>query len=222
MTLPRTPGVYLLTNTVTGVVYVGSAVDLLKRWLTHKSDLVHGKHHNPRLQASWQKHGPEAFTYTVLEMVPDGRNRISLLAAEQRWLDYYRVGTDESTYNAMTVAGSHLGRKRSDETRARLSAAATGRKHSPEVLAKLRAAKLGRKLSPEHIEKIAAKNRGRKLGPMPEWHRQVYRKLLPEQVRELRRLRSEGWIFRSLARRFGISISTTQRICRGESYFSVV
>ena len=50
----------------------------------------------------------------------------------------------------------HLsGRKRSDETRAKISAGRTGKKHSTETRAKMSAAHKGRKFSDDHKRKLS-------------------------------------------------------------------
>lgn len=80
---PTISGIYRITNTVTGNVYIGSAQRVNVRWNSHHYLLRRGDHHSPRLQHEWNKYGPEAFTLEVVEEVdPAG-----LLDAEQRWLD---------------------------------------------------------------------------------------------------------------------------------------
>lgn len=61
-------------------------------------------------------------------------------------------------YNKCPVAGSPLGRKDSEETRAKKSRALKGRKQSPQVLA----ARLEGVRSPESREKISKAGKGRK------------------------------------------------------------
>lgn len=63
------------------------------------------------------------------------------------------------------------GRKASDETRARISAAKKGIKPSPEQVAKSAASRRGLKRSIEAIENTAAANRGRKYPKVAEWNR---------------------------------------------------
>ena len=215
--IPTSPGIYMITNTANGYFYVGSARNLRKRWADHRSYLKKQRHHNPHLQAAWNKYGAGAFAFSVLEVVPDLGG---LLVAEQRWLDHYQAAIRRDCYNFLPTAGSHLGRKRSAETRARLSAANTGKKHSDEAKAKMRAAKLGRTLTAEHKAKVAATSTGRKYIRTEEWKAQ-YRKLSVEQVREFRQLRAAGWSLPRLAAYFGIGFSTAQRIASGESYQGV-
>ena len=93
-------GVYSIENTVTGSVYVGSAVDVSARWRAHRSSLsTHGKS-PPKLQRAWDKHGPAAFKFSVLEVC----EKAVLLATEQRWID-----TLAPRYNTRKTATSNLG-----------------------------------------------------------------------------------------------------------------
>lgn len=63
-------GVYKITNTNTGLVYIGSSGNIKKRWKEHKGYLNLEKHANGHLQNSWNKHGEEVFKFEVLEKVP--------------------------------------------------------------------------------------------------------------------------------------------------------
>jgi len=43
-------GIYKIRNKQNNKVYIGSAVDIKKRWRDHKWNLKENKHHNPHLQ----------------------------------------------------------------------------------------------------------------------------------------------------------------------------
>jgi hypothetical protein len=58
-----------------------------------------------------------------------------------------------------------LGRKHSEETRAKMSAAHTGKPKSAEHAAKVGASHKGRKLSANHIEKLSAAHKGKIISP---------------------------------------------------------
>jgi group I intron endonuclease len=59
--------VYRIRNIVSGKFYIGSSSNLYERWRTHRQQLRSGKHSNHHLQASWLKHGEEAFKFEILE-----------------------------------------------------------------------------------------------------------------------------------------------------------
>lgn len=159
-----------------GRFYVGSSVDLRRRQAAHSTKLASGKHRNPIVQSSYDKHG--VFEFTVLKLCsPD-----QVLVFEQALLDEHF--NDPKCANIAPTAGNSLGIKRSAETRAKVAAANIGRKLSPEHRAKIGAAHRGRKRPPFTAEwrakigeasrnrppasaetraKIAAKGRGRKV-----------------------------------------------------------
>lgn len=60
---------YEITNTVTGMGYVGITKDRVKkRWWAHKKDLKTGKHGNHWLQRAYDKYGAGAFEYKVRQI----------------------------------------------------------------------------------------------------------------------------------------------------------
>jgi len=79
-------GVYVIQRRDTGDSYIGSSYRVNARWYAHKRALRLGIHHSPRLQATWNKHGEEAFTLRVLEECP----RETLLEREQEYLTAFR------------------------------------------------------------------------------------------------------------------------------------
>src|SRR5512147_1108046 len=79
-------GVYLIRNTVSGAVYVGSTGSSFRqRWHEHRSALRRGVHANIHLQRSWLKYGEGAFIFEILvvcshnEDIPD---------CERAWLTW--------------------------------------------------------------------------------------------------------------------------------------
>lgn len=71
--LPRTSGVYRLTNMKTAESYIGSSGDMLQRAHGHCALLNCGKHDSLALQRSFFEHGHEAFRFEVLELVGESR-----------------------------------------------------------------------------------------------------------------------------------------------------
>ena len=58
--------VYRIVNTESGTYYIGSSTNLYERWRTHRNKLRAGTHPNPKLQASWKKHGEGKFSFVIL------------------------------------------------------------------------------------------------------------------------------------------------------------
>lgn len=153
-------GVYSILHAASGKSYVGSAVHLAKRHAQHQRMLRAGKHHNVKLQRAWDKYGEGAFVFKVLEHVPE---RADLLKREQAWID----GLDAVAkgFNLTPTAGSILGLKFTDESRQRMSLAATGKPKSPEHVANVAASLKGRKMTPEQCQKMRDAKLGKTFGP---------------------------------------------------------
>ena len=67
--LKVTSGIYLIRNTKTGFIYIGSSQNIEKRFNQHKSNLARRKHDNRHLQNSVNKHGIENFTFSIIYKV---------------------------------------------------------------------------------------------------------------------------------------------------------
>lgn len=158
MSLPNSPGIYCITNIKNGKFYVGSAVNLRKRWCQHRCQLSNNCHDNPKLQRSWNKHGEQCFVVSVIEHLESSDNQIE---REQYWID--ELDVVRRGYNLCPVAGRTSGIKRSEETKKLLSDIAKKRGISPEHRIKLGMAMRGRKLSPEHIAKVSNALKGREV-----------------------------------------------------------
>lgn len=166
---PTDIGVYVIRNIVSGRVYVGSAGSqcsgggFKKRWRKHISDLSKGIHHSPALQLAWVKHGPEAFTFSVLELVAaDGekaRTKALLLDCEQRHIDALQAVREG--YNCSPTAGSRLGVVDRPEVKAACAERARARLAIgiPGFIV------LGSKVTDEAKAKISAAHKGKKRSP---------------------------------------------------------
>lgn len=155
-------GVYLIVNTTNQKVYVGSSVNIHARWRGHKKSLRQGTSPCVKLQRAWNKYGESAFSFQVLESVSPRKDL--LIEAEQRWIDIYDASN--KGYNTLCKAYSHLGAKRSDESRKRLSDAIRKRFQDPATKQRLRDAAKRRgvseaflkaekpSISPEKLQKM--------------------------------------------------------------------
>jgi group I intron endonuclease len=173
-------GIYNIYCTVNGKQYVGSSNDIQRRWGEHRRDLRAKEHHCPHLQNAWNKYGENAFIFNVIEHVIGTLTREGLIKTEQIWID--ANWPDELLFNSRSKAESNLGRKVSEETRKKLSAALMGRPSplkgiplSEEHRKNVSLAKLGKPQGPRSEEtrkKISVTSTGRKKGPMSEAQRQ--------------------------------------------------
>lgn len=159
-----TIGLYKITNTVNGKYYIGSSKEIEKRWLCHKGKLNNNTHENVHLQASFNKHGVNAFVYEIVKELPEDTTRESLFAHEQELFD---SSTDEEwntkMYNIRKVADCKTG----DTSIGHLiSAGLKKRWLDPEFRAYMEQHK--RKdytVSEETKQKISKGNKGKKQSP---------------------------------------------------------
>lgn len=130
-------GVYSITNTLNGHVYIGSAVNISRRWSQHTLLLNRNCHHSGHLQNAWNKYGSDNFEFTVLEYCEIDY----LTRCEQFYID-----SEYPAYNMSPTAGSNLGIKFSVEARANMSEAhlgKSGRKHTEATRLKISEAHKG-------------------------------------------------------------------------------
>jgi group I intron endonuclease len=152
-------GIYKISCLANGRCYIGSAKNIVSRFIEHRKTLRAGNHSNRHLKFAWNKYGKDAFTFYVLEYccIED------LLSREQFFIDEHtkEMGWD-NLFNINPIAGSCLGCKRSDETRKKISLMNTGRKHTDELKQKLSQIHKGRKQTTEWIAKRMAAHVGSK------------------------------------------------------------
>jgi group I intron endonuclease len=153
-------GIYQIRNTVNGHCYVGSAINIHKRWGEHKRALKQNKHYNFHLQSAWNKYGADSFKFSILETCFS----FVLIFREQHYMNLLKPA-----YNLSPAAGSPLGIKRSPEHCKKNSEARKGNKnllgyrHTAETKAKMaenRILSLGA-FSPEARAKISAAQKGK-------------------------------------------------------------
>jgi group I intron endonuclease len=185
----RVSGVYAIVNLATGRRYVGSSVDIPRRWREHLHRLRHNQQPAEAFQREWNEQGEAAFGFVILETVEGGKD--ALVAREQFHIDattdLYNVSRRAGTgprdgfkhcpESVAKMVASRAGYRHTPESRARISAARKGKscpKHnaalrgrtpSLETRAKMSAARKGVPRSPECIAKSAAARRGRPHAP---------------------------------------------------------
>nr|YP_009722256.1 hypothetical protein [Morchella importuna]QGN66658.1 hypothetical protein [Morchella importuna] len=163
-------GIYRWTNKYTGDTYIGQSINLSARfihyfntsYLTSKKQLI--------ISRALIKYGYSGFSLEILEFC----EKSDLLEREQYYLDLLKP-----EYNILKIAGSSLGFKHSEDTKAKISkslkgiyvgknSALFGRVHSEETKALMSIKKLGdknhnfgRTLSEETKELIRLRAQGR-------------------------------------------------------------
>lgn len=162
-------GIYAIKNRFNDKVYIGSSINIPKRFCQHKSVLIHGKHHSDRLQKSWNKHGENGFDFVPLFIC--SKNLLNFY--EERTIKGFDSSNPSKGYNlSLIIDSKHY---HSEATRKKLSQNHTGilnsrfgatlsqahkaklswvgRHHTVETKQILREKNLGKKQSPETIYK---------------------------------------------------------------------
>lgn len=154
-------GIYQIINRVNGKQYIGSAINLKRRWAAHLRYLRRGLHYNQHLQRAFDRSGEAAFSFSVLEYL---ERASQLIPREQYYLDTYLP-----EYNVSPTAGSLLGFRHSKESCKKMSEAHKGERNhnygkhlSAETRAKISTAHTGKSLSEEHRRRIGVAGRGKR------------------------------------------------------------
>lgn len=118
-------GIYKITNKTNNKVYIGSAIDIKKRWRDHKWHLKENKYHNSYLQSSYNKHGLNKFEF-IIEVECSIND---LLNEETKIIKHYDAYNNKCGYNVNDPEHVFLGRKHTKETKLKLSIQKKGNKN---------------------------------------------------------------------------------------------
>lgn len=158
--LTRSSGIYVITSSINGKIYIGSASNLLLRKEQHFSKLEKGKHENIHLLNHYNKHGIDSLWFGIIEFCPKEK----LIEIEQWYIDNWKP-----EFNILKIAGSTLGLKWTDEGKERSSKAKTGIKNPAYGIPKTKEMKerisntlKGRIFSEETRRKISESHKYRK------------------------------------------------------------
>jgi group I intron endonuclease len=188
-------GLYVITNTQNGRVYVGSTKRFFRRFYSHAYELETQRHSNRFLQADFNKCGADAFRFDVLEVL-DGpketlheREEMWLAAVYDRGVNCYNLIDRAVSRDGSENRRPRVGVKRgpmSEETKRKISEANSG----------VRNGNYGKRRenfrhSEETRHRLSEMQRGIVRGPMSEEHK---RKIGDAQRGELNhRFGKEPW-----------------------------
>lgn len=135
-------GIYKILNCKNGKFYIGSSIDIERRFAQHKKALNTGTHNNSHLQSAWNKYGENNFQFLVLEEVDDVND---LRERETYYLKSTNCTNADIGYNLLNDTNIGLGVRASVEVRKKISSACSGtkngnygRKHTEEELVRIR------------------------------------------------------------------------------------
>lgn len=157
--------------------YVGWARIPGRRYKGHLRDARNGR--DKTRCGFWKRSLLAAGVLPVMTVIESGTGS-GYVAAERRWIAYYRSLCGGKLTNLTDGGDGTLGYQMTPDQRAKISAARRGTKATPAARAAMSAAHLGYKHTPDQTAKIAAANRGRH---QPEEERAKRRKpRAPEAV----------------------------------------
>ena len=96
-------GIYAITHIESGKQYIGSSLNIERRFRQHRYDLKNKTHQNRKVQNAWNKYGQDAFRFHILDYVEDENE---LLTWEQQWVD-----SISPFYNIRKKVDTNRGRK---------------------------------------------------------------------------------------------------------------
>lgn len=129
-------------------IYIGSSVDISKRWKYHLLSLKKEKHHSITLQRHYKKYGIADLQFSILL----GCDKEDLLKIEQYFIDLYNP-----YFNISKKAGSCLGIKRGPQSKELIKKridSRKGYKHSEKTKLKQSLSMSGKKQNVNHIKKL--------------------------------------------------------------------
>lgn len=196
-------GIYKILNKRNNKVYIGSAIDIKKRWRDHKWHLNHNKHHNSHLQSAWNKFGENSFVFLILiECDVTG-----LLTLENEFIVKHNANNNKFGYNINDPEHIFLNRKHSKKTKEKLSIQKLGNKNPMYGKRGILHPKYGKSLSAETKEKISKKKLGVKT------NKQTNVKLNTNDVISIRKEFFENGISQpKISKKYCVSYATINKI----------
>lgn len=158
-------GIYLITNTINGHMYVGQSIDIHKRWREH---CALKDSHSSLVEKAIAKYGVENFSFEIIITLENDTDKLN--DAEREWIAILNTYEDKNHYNqtpggdfspmkvpeiAAKISGENNPMKNL-EARAKISGENNpfyGRKHTPEAKEKISTANSGKKLSEDTRKK---------------------------------------------------------------------
>ena len=132
--------------------YIGSSVNIIKRWNHHLNDLRNGIHHSAKLQRHFNKYGESDIQFIILL----GCEIDDLIKTEQYFLDSYKP-----YFNCCFVAGTCAKLKRSRETIEKQRKKMIGKKWTIEQRERFSKQRKGIPKSEEHKKSLSKALKGK-------------------------------------------------------------
>lgn len=141
-------GIYKITNTVNGKVYVGQSVTIEQRWIQHKNRPC-----NQHIKNAYTKYGISNFKFEIIHEIFEVDKKL-LNELEIYYIGKYNSRNHDYGYNACVGGDSRAGRKMGIEERLMRGASQKGKKMSEDAK---------RKMSEWHKGKVVKESTKQKL-----------------------------------------------------------
>ena len=138
-------GIYFIRNLQNNNIYIGQAINLNLRKISHFSYLKNNKHCNQHLQNAFNKYGESSFIFEVVEYCHPS----ALLEREQYHLDLH-FDNCKKCYNICSIAENKTGVLHSEQAKNKMRIAKLGNKNG-----------LGHKVTETHKNKLRQLNLGK-------------------------------------------------------------
>jgi group I intron endonuclease len=148
--LTHTSGVYIIRSISSDRAYIGSSIDIKRRFSEHLSSLRSGCHSNIYLQRHVDKYGAEDLEFLIVEFCND------LIIREQYWMDRFNP-----EFNGAIPRASRLGVPLSEEAKRKLSISQRKRLQNPILREKARQITLKYFSDPRNRERLSESTRAR-------------------------------------------------------------
>ena len=135
-------------------IYIGSAININRRWNSHLCKLNYNKHLNKKLQNHYNKYGKSDLQFSILLCF----KKEDLIKNEQFFIDSYNP-----YFNIRKIAQNNLGLTHSDETKRKISLRNKGEKHTEETKKKISRSTKGKLKSEETRKRMSEYHKGRPL-----------------------------------------------------------
>jgi group I intron endonuclease len=202
-------GIYSIVNKINKKIYIGSSIDIKKRWRDHKWYLRHNIHHNNHLQCAWNKYGSDCFEFSIILecSVSD------LINNEIKYINIYNSNNKKLGYNKSDPEHKTFSWQHSEETKQILSQQKLGEKNPMWGLKGNKHHNYQKEISIDVRKKMSLSHLG-----IPT-NRRNNAKLSMELANEIRNIyNTEKITIRNLGKRFNVSYTTVNRIIHNISW----
>ena len=216
-------GIYQIKNLNNNKVYIGQTNEnFQRRFWHHQWCLSTGVHSNRMLQNSWNKHGENAFEFSVIHVLQDDEdlNELEIKYISGSGSTNMKYGynmqdggqpkrlCDFTTAESRKKVGEKnrqhmLGRKLSEKTRAKMRASSRHKGPGPEGRKIISDYMSNRIVSEETKEKLRIRNTG---SNSPVTH------LTERDVAEIKTMLIDGALIKNIAKEYGVSFGAISAI----------